>query len=162
MNPIHQARKDIKYLTSLVRDLTALDEELERVGGLDKILAEKREALKGIERGISERSDDLKKIEAEILKAKGREQDHLRAVDVAREMAENAQAGAGKDVSSIIANARKQANEIIQSAQVRTADHHAAEQAAKEAEAKAVRAYADAEKRLATIQAEIARIKSNL
>jgi hypothetical protein len=55
MNPITQARKDIKFLVSLTKGLSALDDELERVGGLEKLEREiqgRVDALKSEEAGI--------------------------------------------------------------------------------------------------------------
>jgi hypothetical protein len=75
VSTIHQARKDIRYLASLVRGLLALDEELEKAGGLDAFLREKGNTLEALERAdadLVEKRATLSMLDQEISERQGR------------------------------------------------------------------------------------------
>jgi chromosome segregation ATPase len=116
MNPITQARKDIKFLVSLTKGLSALDDELERVGGLEKLEREiqgRVDALKsevaGLDAKISACSSDCASRLREADQAKA---DAYVYVEGEYETAKRERAAARDDIANLKASALAEIAEI--------------------------------------------------
>lgn len=106
MNIPVQARKDLKFLVSLIRGLAAFDEALDQAGSLDKLIAASEEriaALKAEEEGIQGKLDKAQKDADAIVAEAGK----------LAQAAQNKQAQA----EAAIEDARKQAAGIVAEAQ---------------------------------------------
>ena len=174
MTTTSEARKNIKYLSSVLRGLVALDDELEEVGSIEKLATQKQIVVDGLDRqevAARQRLNELAKeydarrrsAEAEVqtmtasaatvlAEAEAKRQEALNAsMRVADEIAELKQAAA-TDAEALLATARTKADAIAADTEAHLRANHA--QVSKELEA--VRNEVKAEQAaLATVKADI-------
>lgn len=180
MNAASDARKNIKYITSLVRGLLALDEELEAVGSLEKLATQKQIAVGELERqeaAAHQRLIDLAteydarrkdaetrvqamtaNAEAVLAEAEAKRQEGLDAsLRVAEEIAALKQTAA-IDAEAILATARAEAAAIAADTEAHMRADHA--QTAKELDAVRERVE-EAKATLAAITADIEKARQD-
>src|SRR3990167_9204542 len=66
MNTASNARKNLKYLASLVRGLMALDEELEEAGSLEQMVLQKQGVIDGLDKKEAALRERLTTLASEI------------------------------------------------------------------------------------------------
>ncbi len=171
MNPVTQARKDIKYLASLVRGLVALDEKLEEVGSVEKLVASlaaevdaARHELLEVQKQVTfeQRNVESAKKQAAGIIAVAKD-DAAGALEAADKEAEGIRAqaiAARKEAADTLAAAQKEAVQIKADALSATTAHNKAAQEAKVTRDMLAYQIAESQKKLEQLTAAIAALKS--
>ena len=143
MNTALEARKNIKYLASVLRGLVAFDEELEVVGSFEKLATQKQavvadlarqegDARKRLDGLAAEHAAALKNAEAQVQAMTASAATVLAETEARRQDAIDALARAGDEIAAMKRSAAAEAEDVIEAAR---------------AEAKAIAADTDAHMR---------------
>ena len=174
MTTTSEARKNIKYLSSVLRGLVALDDELEEVGSIEKLAIQKQAVVDGLDRqevAARQRLNELAKeydarrrsAEAEVqtmtanaaavlADAQAQRQEAATALDRVREDIVAKMQTAATDADAVLAEARTKAAAIAADTEAHLRANHA--QVSKELEAVRDEVKA-AQAMLATVKADI-------
>lgn len=173
MNTASEARKNIKYLSSVLRGLVALDAELEEVGSIERMVTQKQSALDVLTReeaAARERIDGLSDeykakvadaetraaaitVQAEGLLVEAKDQHNATVAESEKARGDIADmlAAATQSAEDVVTNGRAEAERLVNAA---TSDANNIVAAAKSKEAAANERIGGVNERLAALNAE--------